>query len=85
MVKMTTAMRDLLDVLKKLPPRERAAITNELILSLEEEDFDPDCETAWTAEIERRMAAVDEERFSAQPWRKAIEAIRKSLSRRLSS
>jgi putative addiction module component (TIGR02574 family) len=82
---MTTAMRDLLDVLKQLPPSERAAITNELLLSLEEEEFDPDCETAWAAEIERRMAAVDKGEFSAQPWRKAIEAIRKSLSRKPSS
>jgi len=64
-----------------LPEQERAAITNELLLSLEE-DFDADCETAWAAEIERRMEAVDQGQFSAQPWREAIQAIRQSLSQR---
>jgi|GraSoiStandDraft_51_1057287.scaffolds.fasta_scaffold63046_2 putative addiction module component (TIGR02574 family) len=82
---MTSATRNLLDLLKGLPERERAAITHELLLSLEEEDFDSDSETAWAAEIERRLAAVEKGQFSAQPWREAIEAIRQSLSQGPSS
>ena len=77
---MPNAMRDLVDVLKALPTSERAAITRELLMTLEEEDFDGDCETAWAAEIESRLATVESGQFSARPWREAIETIRQSLS-----
>jgi putative addiction module component (TIGR02574 family) len=79
---MSTATRTLLELLMALSKRERAALARELLLSLEGEDFDADCETAWAAEIERRMEAVDQGQFSAQPWREAIQAIRQSLSQR---
>ena len=77
---MPNAMHNLVDLLKTLPTKERAAITRELLLTLEDDDFDADCETAWAAEIEKRLTAVESGQISARPWREAMETIRQSLS-----
>ncbi len=74
-----TSIHNLLELLMGLPEQQRAAISRELLLSLEGEDFDADCESAWAVEIENRLAAVDKGQFSARPWRETLEAIRQSL------
>ena len=64
----------------QLPESDRAALARQLLLSLEPEDFDADSESAWQAEIELRLAAVDSGNFEARDWREAVARIRKSLS-----
>jgi hypothetical protein len=76
---------DLVRLLMELPESQRAAIARELLLSLEGEEFDADWEEAWSGEIEQRLARVEQGRFSARPWREALEAIKQSLPQRSSS
>jgi putative addiction module component (TIGR02574 family) len=41
-----------------LPTEERAALAHDLIASLDAEDADPNAESLWAAEIERRAHEV---------------------------
>jgi len=55
---MTTKAEDLLRLALALPDGERAEIAGRLIESLESE-VDEGVEAAWSAEIARRIAAID--------------------------
>jgi putative addiction module component (TIGR02574 family) len=50
-----------------LPVTERAALAEALVASLEEHSAE-DAETAWKAEVERRIAELDEGVVSTIPW-----------------
>ena len=52
-----------------LPVRERAALAAELRVSMEAPDDDPAAvKAAWDAEIERRIAAIDDGTDPGVPW-----------------
>jgi putative addiction module component (TIGR02574 family) len=62
--------RDVTTLLKEalaLPVTERAALAEALVASLEEHSTE-DAETAWKAEVERRIAELDEGAVSTIPW-----------------
>jgi len=59
----TTLLREVL----RLSARDRAALAEALLASLDE-DVDDDAETAWRSEIERRIAELDSGSVSPIPW-----------------
>ena len=59
----------------RLPEAERAALAGELIESLETE-VDADAEAAWSAEIHRRVEALNAGRARTVPWAEARRRIR---------
>ena len=75
-----STVEDVFTSAMQLSESDRAALARQLLLSLEPEDFDADSESAWQAEIELRLAAVDSGNFEASDWREAVARIRKSLS-----
>jgi putative addiction module component (TIGR02574 family) len=70
---------ELLSRALQLPEAERAVLTRCLLLSLEPETFDEDSAAAWDAELEARLARVDQGPFTARDWREALAHIRQSL------
>ena len=61
-----------------LPARERAALADSLLESLDSE-VDAGVESAWREEIERRIVSIDEGTAKLVPW----EEIHARLNRRL--
>jgi putative addiction module component (TIGR02574 family) len=57
-----------------LPTAARAALAAELIASLDEQ-VDPDAETAWSAEIRRRLDEIDSGAVRPIPWSDARRRI----------
>jgi putative addiction module component (TIGR02574 family) len=70
---MNSKTKKLLTEALRLPPEEREALAGQLFDSLETDD--PDAEAAWDAEIERRVAELDEGKVKAIPWAKARRRI----------
>jgi len=70
---MTTKFKKLLDEALRLPPAEREALAGNLFDSLEPDD--PQAEAAWRAEIERRIAELDQGKVKPIPWTKAKRMI----------
>jgi putative addiction module component (TIGR02574 family) len=64
---MTRASRKLLDDALALPEKERLELASELIASVDGPP-DADWEAAWTAEIDRRIAAADRNGAPANDW-----------------
>jgi putative addiction module component (TIGR02574 family) len=62
-----------------LPLPERAQLAHRLLRSLEAEGYDADWEAAWTAEIEKRLDAMDRGEYELIDRNEAIEEIRRSL------
>jgi putative addiction module component (TIGR02574 family) len=73
---------ELLNRVMSLPNEERATLARELILSLEPTAFDAGAEAAWEAEIERRLADVDQGNAKLVDWRESVERIRDELRNR---
>lgn len=73
------SLADLLPQVMQLPEEDRASLARQLLLSLEPEDHDADAEAAWAVELEARLAAIQQGRFSARDWREALADIRRSL------
>ena len=65
------------DVLS-LPEDQRAELAVRLLQSLDRE-IDPDAEEAWSAEIERRCAAVDAGEITLADWHDVRRRIEKEL------
>lgn len=59
---------------KQLSPDERVALIETLLAQLP--DPDPDWETAWTVEVERRMAAVERGEEQLVPADEVMERLR---------
>ena len=51
----------------RLPPNARASVAGSLILSLET-GMDADAETAWAAEIDRRLDNFEKDKRRAVSW-----------------
>ena len=66
--------RELLVEALRLSDDQRAALSGELIQSLET-DVDPDAEAEWSAEIRRRIAQVDAGTALTVPWSEARRRI----------
>lgn len=71
---------DLLTQVLGLPEQERAALIRQALLSLQPNDFDGDAEKAWDKELEARLAATEDGKFTAREWRESLARIRQSLS-----
>ncbi len=65
---------DLLKEALKLPPEARAALAGSLLDSLDQE-VDEDAETAWHAEIDRRLNYLDSGKIKPVPWPEARRKI----------
>ncbi len=65
---------DLLKEVLKLPPEARAALAGSLLDSLDQE-VDEDAETAWHAEIDRRLRDLDSGKVKPIPWSEARRRI----------
>jgi len=66
---MSSNAKKLLDEALRLPPGEREALAGQLFDSLETDD--PNAESAWQAEIERRIAELDQGKVKPIPWAEA--------------
>ncbi len=64
---MRKAATDVLADALRLEPDARAEVAAELLASLDGPS-DPDAETAWDAEIERRIAAIEAGTIRLEPW-----------------
>lgn len=65
---------ELLEQALHLPEADRAALAGRLIDSLEHE-VDADAETAWSAEVARRLAELDSGQVPPIPWADARRMI----------
>jgi putative addiction module component (TIGR02574 family) len=70
---MKSKTKKLLEEALRLEPAERAALAGELFDSLETND--PEAEAAWEAEIERRIAELDQGKVKPIPWADARRMI----------
>lgn len=74
---MTAKAVRLLEEALQLPPTSRADLASTLIRSLDNES-DADAETAWAAEIDRRVAELDSGKVKTIPWSKVEEKLLKA-------
>ena len=71
---MTARSQELLQGALQLPPGERAELAAQLLDSLDGET-DPDAAEAWRAEVQRRVAELDQGRVQTIPWEAARQII----------
>jgi putative addiction module component (TIGR02574 family) len=62
----------------RLDPDARAALAAELLASLDG-PADPDAESAWNAEIERRVAAIEAGTVRVESWGQVKRRIEKEI------
>jgi putative addiction module component (TIGR02574 family) len=62
----------------RLDDEARAALAAELLGSLDG-PADPDAESAWEAEIERRIAAIEAGTIQLEPWEQVRQRIEKDI------
>lgn len=70
---------ELLTAAQRLSHQERAEVAHELLLTLEPDEFDDDCQQAWAAEIRERLKAIREGRVILRDWDEALAEIRQSI------
>ena len=75
---MTKSAEMLLAEALRLDSGSRAELAAELLASLDG-PADPDAEAAWTAEIERRVAAITAGTAKLEPWDEVKRRIEKEL------
>ena len=75
---MTKAAEALLADALRLSPEVRAELAAELLASLDG-PADPDAETAWAAEIERRVDAIEAGAVALEPWEDVKRRIEKDI------
>lgn len=71
---MTAVLADAL----RLDDGARAELAAELLASLDG-PTDPDAESAWDAEIERRIAAIENGTIPLEPWEQVKRRIEKEI------
>jgi putative addiction module component (TIGR02574 family) len=71
--------RDLLMEALELPLDERAKFAAELLESLQ--DAEEDIESAWAAEIERRVAAARSGELQSTDWRTVLDRVEEDVLR----
>lgn len=77
---MTSSNRELLKQALELPLDERAELAAELLDSLTETESE--VETAWAAEIQRRVAAGRAGELATTDWREVLDRVEKEVLRR---
>ena len=77
---MTLKTRKVLREALNLPPKARADIAGTLLRSLDDDD-DPGVESAWAAEVERRIHDVDCGRVRLVPWTQVRRRVQATLRR----
>jgi putative addiction module component (TIGR02574 family) len=75
---MAMQVAQLLEEAVKLSPEERAALVHSLLESLET-DVDENAEAEWRAEIERRVAEIDDGSVKLVPWEKTRPRLRSKV------
>lgn len=75
---MSKATRSVFADALRLEPETRAELAAELLASLDGPQ-DPDAETAWDAEIERRVAAIEAGTIRLEPWADVKRRIEKEI------
>ena len=75
---MSTTADSILGTALSLPANDRARIAAELIASLDEGE-DADVETAWAAEIDRRIAEIESGEVETVSWEEARARVRSKL------
>ena len=75
---MTKAAEALLADALRLSPEVRAELAAELLASLDG-PADPEAETAWAAEIERRVDAIEGGSVALEPWDEVKRRIEKDI------
>jgi putative addiction module component (TIGR02574 family) len=78
---MTKAAEAVLADALRLDLDARAELVSELLASLDG-PADPDAEAAWSAEIERRVAAIEAGTVKLESWEEAKRRISKAAGRR---
>jgi hypothetical protein len=78
---MPTAEQVLADALA-LPGDARAAVAHEVLLSLEEPDFDEDADGAWADEVRRRLEAIRAGQARLRDWSEVRAEIQQALTER---
>ena len=75
---MSSALKKIEDEALKLPARSRARLAERLIASLEE-IADPEAESAWRAEVERRSSQLMRGEVKGIPANKVFKKARTAL------
>ncbi|MGE3491982.1 MAG: addiction module protein [Vicinamibacterales bacterium] len=75
---MSKAPNEVLADALRLEPDARADVAAELLASLDG-PVDPDAETAWDAEIERRIEAIEAGTVRLEPWSEVKRRIERDV------
>jgi len=78
---MQRSAREVTEAALELSEEERGRLAETLVQSLDA-DLDPHAESAWAAEIERRLARIDAGQASAIPMEEAVARMRRAVYRR---
>lgn len=73
---MATSIKELFNQAAELDEKDRATLAGLLLESIDRQ-IDPDIEAAWAAEIQKRVAQIDNEEVELVPW----EGVKKKLLR----
>ncbi len=71
---MVEEARKIIEQALKMPAKERAEIAQQLLESLDRQ-VDIDVESAWQAEVERRISELDSGRVSCISWEEVRERL----------
>ena len=74
---MTATVRKLLEDALTLEPNERAELAEQLLASLD--DVEPEIETAWAAEIDRRAVEARQNPNDDEDWRTVLAEIQREV------
>lgn len=75
---MTKPVSSVLADALRLDPEARAELAAELLASLDG-PVDPDAESAWEAEIERRITAIEAGTIPLEPWEEVKRRIEQDI------
>lgn len=72
---MSVVVENILTQALQMPPKERAAVAERLIASLDAE-IDWDVEVAWQQEVQRRIDEIDKGEVVCLPWEQVLQRLR---------
>ena len=74
-----TSAQELLTQALQLPISDRATMARQLLLSLDTDCYEVECESAWEQEIVARVHRLEQGQTETHDWREGHAAIRKKL------
>lgn len=74
---MSVVVENILTQALQMPPKERAAVAERLIASLDAE-IDWDVEVAWQQEVQRRIDEIDKGEVVCLPWEQVLQRLREN-------